>query len=75
MTPEAIQALISDKMADAQVTVTGAEGKFEATVISDDFEGLMIIKRHKMVYACVNDQIASGELHALTIHAKTKAEA
>jgi len=75
MTPEAIQTLISDKMADAQVTVTGAEGKFEATVISDDFDGLMIIKRHKMVYACVNDQITSGELHALTIHAKTKTEA
>lgn len=75
MTPEEIQALISDKMADAQVTVVGAEGKFEATVISDAFDGLMIIKRHKMVYACVNDQITSGELHALTIHAKTKAEA
>jgi len=75
MTPEAIQVLISDKMAGAEVSVTGAEGKFEATVISDDFDGLMLIKRHKMVYACVNDQITSGELHALTIHAKTKAEA
>jgi len=75
MTPEAIQALISEKMVGAEVSVTGAEGKFEATVISDDFEGLMLIKRHKMVYACVNDQITSGELHALTIHAKTKAEA
>jgi acid stress-induced BolA-like protein IbaG/YrbA len=26
------------------------------------------------VYACVNDEIASGELHALTIVAKTPAE-
>lgn len=75
MTPEAIEALISAKMADANVSVTGAEGKFEATVISDEFDGLMIIKRHKLVYACVNEQITSGELHALTIHAKTKAEA
>lgn len=75
MTPAAIQALISEKMPNADVNVTGAEGKFEASVISDDFEGLMIIKRHKLVYACVNEQITSGELHALTIHAKTKAEA
>ncbi len=75
MTPEVIQALISEKMPDAEVSVTGAEGKFEATVISDEFAGLMIIKRHKLVYACVNEQITSGELHALTIHAKTKTEA
>jgi len=75
MTPEAIQTLISAKMPNADVSVTGAEGKFEATVVSDEFEGLMIIKRHKLVYACVNEQITSGELHALTIHAKTKAEA
>lgn len=75
MTPDAIQTLISSKMTNAEVAVTGAEGKFEATVISDEFEGLMTIKRHKLVYACVNEQITSGELHALTIHAKTKAEA
>ena len=75
MTPAAIEALISAKMPDANVSVTGAEGKFEATVISDEFEGLMIIKRHKLVYACVNEQITSGELHALTIHAKTNSEA
>ena len=75
MTPEAIQALISEKMTDADISVTGSEGKFEATIISDEFDGLMTIKRHKLVYACVNDQITSGELHALTIHAKTKAEA
>lgn len=75
MTPEAIEELISAKMTDANVSVTGAEGKFEATVISDEFDGLMIIKRHKLVYACVNEQITSGELHALTIYAKTKAEA
>ena len=75
MTPEAIQSLISEKMPKANVSVTGAEGKFEATVISDEFDGLMIIKRHKLVYACVEEQITSGALHALTIYAKTPAEA
>ena len=75
MTPEKIQALIAAQMPDATVEVTGGEGKFVANVISDEFEGLMPIKRHKLVYACVNDEIASGELHALTIVAKTPAEA
>lgn len=74
MTPQQIQQLIATQMPEAQVDVSGAEGKFVANVTSDVFEGLMPIKRHKLVYACVNDEIASGELHALTIVARTPAE-
>ena len=74
MSPETIQQLISERMPDADVEVSGGEGKYVANVTSDAFEGLTSIKRHKLVYACVNDQIASGELHALTIVAKTPAE-
>lgn len=74
MTPEKIQQLIAARMPEATVEVSGSDGKFVANVTSDAFEGLMPIKRHKMVYACVTDEIASGELHALTIVAKTPAE-
>ncbi len=74
MTPEKIQQLIEQQMPDARVSVSGAEGKFTAEVISDAFDGLPLIKRHKLVYAAVNDEIASGELHALTIVARTPAE-
>ena len=74
MTTDQIQQLIASRMPGASVEVSGAEGKFVANVISDAFEGLSPIKRHKLVYACVNDQITSGELHALTIVAKTPAE-
>lgn len=74
MTPEKIQQIIASHMPDAAVQVSGGEGKFIAEVTSDAFEGLTPIKRHKMVYACVNDEIASGELHALTIVARTPAE-
>jgi len=75
MTPEHIQQLIASQMPDAAVEVSGGEGKFVANVVSDAFEGLSPIKRHQLVYACVNEEIASGELHALTIVAKTAAEA
>jgi acid stress-induced BolA-like protein IbaG/YrbA len=74
MTPEHIQQLIVAHMPDAAVEVSGAEGKFVANVTSDAFADLTPIKRHKLVYASVNDEIASGELHALTIVAKTPAE-
>ena len=74
MTPEKIQQLIEQGMSAQSVSVTGGEGKFVAEVVSDEFEGQMLIKRHKLVYACVNAEIVSGELHALTIIAKTPAE-
>ena len=74
MTPEQIQQLIATGMPGARVEVSGGDGKFVANVTSDEFEGLTPIKRHKLVYACVNDEIASGALHALTIVAKTPAE-
>jgi len=74
MNPEKIQQLIQQGMPSASVEVSGGEGKFIAQVVSDDFNQLSLIKRHKLVYACVHDEIASGELHALTIIAKTSAE-
>ncbi len=74
MTPDRIEQLIAERMPDARIDVSGDEGKFVANVVSDAFEGLTPLKRHKLVYACVNDEIASGELHALTIVAKTPAE-
>jgi len=74
MNSEIIQKLIEQGMPSASIAVSGGEGKYVAEVTSDVFEGLMLIKRHKLVYACVNAEITSGELHALTIVAKTPAE-
>jgi acid stress-induced BolA-like protein IbaG/YrbA len=61
MNPEIIKKLIEQDMPSASVAVSGGEGKYVAEVTSEAFEGLMLIKRHKL-------------LHALTIIAKTPAE-
>ena len=61
-------------MPEARVEVSGGEGKYVANVVSEAFDGLNTLKRHRLVYACVNDEIASGELHALTIIASTPSE-
>lgn len=58
----------------AKADVTGDGSKFEAVVISDAFEGESTIKRHKMVYAVLNEHITSGAIHALTIKAHTAQE-
>jgi len=44
------------------------------TVISSEFEGKSLLERQKMVLATVRAQIDSGELHALSIKAKTPGE-
>ena len=74
ITTDNIQQLIEQGMSTETVKVSGGEGKYVAEVVSDEFTDLNLLKRHKLVYACVNDEITSGELHALTIVAKTPAE-
>ena len=70
-----VTQLIKEKFPEAEVTVSGDGYKYETTVICKSFEGLNTLKRHQAVYASVNSAITSGELHALTITAKTPDEA
>lgn len=67
METEKVKALIEAGLPGAEVTVTGDGRHFEATVVSDAFEGKSLIQRHRMVLATVNAEIASDELHALSI--------
>lgn len=71
---EEVTKLIEAGIPDATVSVSGDGYKYETTVISASFEGLNTLKRHQAVYAAVNSAITSGELHALTITAKTPEE-
>ena len=74
MDAQQIENLIQAGIPDAKVTVSGGEGKFEAIVVSNAFEGLMPVKRHQLVYATVREQIADGSLHALSIRPLTPDE-
>lgn len=66
--------LVESAIDGARAEVTGDGSKFEARVISDTFEGMPTLKRHKMVYAVLDDHIKSGAIHALSIKAYTAAE-
>ncbi len=71
---EDVCKMIQAAFPDAKVSVDGDGYKYETTVISDAFAGLNTLKRHQAVYAAVNEAITSGDLHALTITAKTPDE-
>lgn len=74
MGPEDVKALIEKGVADSEAIVSGEGCNLNVVVISDSFEGKTMLAEQKMVFATVNDLIASGELHALGIKAYTRAE-
>ncbi len=69
-----VEALVKNAIPDAQVTVEGEGCSFTIHVVSESFEGQMPVKRQKAVMAPFADLIASGELHALSVKAKTPKE-
>jgi acid stress-induced BolA-like protein IbaG/YrbA len=74
MSPEAVQALLSEKLDQCQVSVDGDGYKYEITVIGDVFEGLNAVKRQQYVYAALNEKITDGSVHAVTIKTYTPAQ-
>ena len=74
METKAVAQLIRDGLPGAEVQVSGDGSHFEAVVISDAFEGLTPIKKQRLVMDTVKAQIASGELHALSIKTLTRAQ-
>jgi BolA protein len=46
---------------------------YTVTIVSEAFNGLSLIKRHRLVYESVGD-LMTNDIHALSIKAKTPAE-
>ncbi|CAA0815408.1 SufE-like protein 1- chloroplastic/mitochondrial [Striga hermonthica] len=55
--------------------VRGSDGEthFNVKVVSQEFEGKSLVKRHRLIYSLLQEELQSG-LHALSITAKTPAE-
>ena len=74
METEAVAQLIRAGVPGAEVEVSGDGSHFDAIVVSEAFEGLSPIKKQRLVMDAVKEQIASGELHALSIKTLTPAQ-
>mgnify|MGYP000153271372 CR=1 FL=1 len=74
MTPEDVKNLIASKFTEDDIVVTGDGSMFDARIVSEQFEGLSLVKKQQLVYKAVNEQIQSGEIHALTMKTYTPAE-
>jgi len=50
----------------------GSESHFKVTIVSDEFDDLMLIKRHRMVNAILEAELS--KIHALALHTMTADE-
>ncbi|KAI3831283.1 hypothetical protein MKX03_034069 [Papaver bracteatum] len=57
----------------AAVKDNAEETHFNVKIVSSKFDGQSLVKRHRMVYELLNDELQSG-LHAISIVAKTPEE-
>lgn len=71
MSPEEVTTIITAAIPDAQVQVDGEGCSFSLVVVSEQFEGLSLLKKQQAVMKLFSDRIASGELHALSVKAYT----
>lgn len=51
----------------------GSESHFKVTLVSEDFSGKTLIKRHRMVNEILADEL-KGKIHALALHTYTAEE-
>jgi BolA-like protein 1 len=52
----------------------GSESHFKVLVVSEEFKGLQLIKRHRMVNGLVKEALQEDFVHALSIEAKAPEE-
>ena len=70
MQADELKKLLEDGIPGARVAVQGDGDHFEATVVSDAFEGKSSVQQHQMVYAALGD-LMQGAVHALSFRTFT----
>jgi acid stress-induced BolA-like protein IbaG/YrbA len=71
---EQVEAMIKAGIPDAQVQVqdlTGGGDHLQAIVVSAEFEGKSLVKQHQLVYATVQQAMATEAIHALALKTYT----
>jgi acid stress-induced BolA-like protein IbaG/YrbA len=69
-----VKSLILRKVPDAEIQVQGEGCNFSVDVISQSFSGVGKLNRQKQVLGAIKEQLASGEIHAMSVKAYTPDE-
>ena len=73
--PELVGEKIRAGIPGSDVSAQGDGSRMEIQVVAEAFDGASRVQRQQLVYACINEMIAEGSLHAVTIQALSPTEA
>lgn len=69
MQVDEVKAILESNIKVDMLDVAFEGNHVKIVIVSNDFEGLSTLKRQQKVYACLQDSISSGAIHA--VHMKT----
>jgi len=68
--PEHLEVINESHMHNVPV---GSESHFKVVLVSDSFKGKMLLARHRLVNAALQEEL-NGQIHALALHTMTMEE-
>lgn len=74
MNADEIKRLLEAGIPDAEVQVSGDGGKYQVIVVSERFASLRPVAKQQLVYGPLNEHIASGAIHAVSMQTLTPEE-
>ncbi|MCY3859741.1 MAG: BolA/IbaG family iron-sulfur metabolism protein [Gammaproteobacteria bacterium] len=72
---DTIRTNLEQEFPDASIELAVDGNRCLIRLVSAEFDGVMRVRREQRIYGCLKELLATGELHAVTIQAKTPAEA
>ena len=65
---------LKSKFPEAEISFDGEDCNSKVLIVSNKFDGLNTLQRHKLVLGVLKEQFQSGELHALSLITKSPSE-
>ena len=70
-----IKEIIGSYLDDVtDISVSGQDCNFSIRIISEDFNSMSALERHKRIMKLFSELLQSGELHAISLDLKTPSE-
>lgn len=67
MTSDQVHNILQSAWPECQVKVSGEGAKFHVWVRGERFADLSPVRQQQQVYACLQEHISSGAIHAVTM--------
>ncbi|TGD72109.1 BolA family transcriptional regulator [Mangrovimicrobium sediminis] len=66
-----VKALLQAHLPECEFHVQGEGANYDIVAVGEVFEGLRPVKKQQLIYAALNEEIASGAIHAVNMRTYT----